>query len=149
MDLKQNITDDELAQLRSQLDITKEDAEKINCTPSAPLEIGDVFSLISVSKVRETVENGFLPIVFTTSNGKAIGTKHFGNIEFPKDTNGIQPIGRTIDDALRYLLWSQKNNLTFTVDDIRKLPPREITDANGGKTTYRPKQFDLSVKLPK
>lgn len=149
MDLKQTFSDDELKVLRSQLGISEQEAQDVNCTPTSPIEEGDVFAITGVSKVRETVEHGFLPLVFTTSNGKLIGTKHFGNIEFPKGTKGVQPIGRTVDDALRYLLWSKKNNLTFTVDSIQKLPSREITDNNGNKTTYRPKRFDLSVLLPK
>lgn len=149
MDLKQTIPSEELDALRSSLMLSEEDAKKFNCTPTSPIEEGDVFSLTGVSKVRESAENGFLPLVFTTSNGKLIGTKHFGNIEFPKGTRNVQPIGRTVNDALKYLLWAKHNQLTFEVDAVKRLPERSIKNVNGEETTYRPKQFDLSVNLPK
>lgn len=149
MDLKQTFSDDELKVLRSQLGISEQEAQDVNCTPTSPIEEGDRFTLTGVSKVKETVENGFLPLVFTTSNGKLIGTKHFGSVEFPKGTDGIQPIGRTINDALRYLLWAEKNTLEFEVESVKKLPERTIKDTNGVDIPYRPKQFDLSVRLPK
>lgn len=149
MNLKSDINENELKQLRSQLGISEQDAEKFNCTPTSPIERGDVFSLTGVNKVRETAENNFMPLVFTTSTGKLIGTKHFGKIDFPKGTTGVQPIGRTVDDALKYLLWAKQNKLTFEVEDVRKLPERKIKDVSGSETVYRPKQFDLSVRLPK
>lgn len=147
MDLKQTITDDELEEIRKELGISEDDSKKWDCTPQSAVEEGDEFTLVGVRKVREKAENGFLPLVFTTSNGKSIGTKHFGSIEFPKDTKGIQPIGRTIDDAVRYMLWAKKNSLTYTVDNIKKLPARKIKQADGTETEYRPKQIELSVRL--
>lgn len=147
MDLKQTVTDRELEEVRKELGISEDDSKKWDCTPQAAVEEGDEFTLVGVRKVRDKAENGFLPLVFTTSNGKSIGTKHFGNIEFPKGTKGVQPIGRTIDDAIRYMLWAKKCSLTFTVDDIKKLSVRKIRQADGTETEYRPKQITLSVTL--
>lgn len=149
MDFKQNVTDAELNQVLAELNISKDDAKTINCTPTAAIAEGDVFTLTGVSKVRETIENGFLPLVFTTSNGKLIGTKHFGSVEFPKDADGVESIGRTVEDAVKYLIWTKKNAFEFEVDRVKKLEARKIKNVDGTETEYVPKRIELSVKTKK
>lgn len=149
MDFKQNVTDEELAKARKELGINEDDAKKTDCTPQQAVAVGDEFTLTGVRKVRETIENGFLPLVFTTSNGKSIGTKQFSEVDYPKDSVGIQPIGRTIDDALKYLLWAKNNKVVFNVDRIKYGEPRKIKNVDGTETEYTPKKVELSVQEKK
>ena len=146
MDFKQHVTDEELAQARKELGINEDDAKKTDCTPQQAVAVGDEFTLTGVRKVRKTIENGFLPLVFTTSNGKSIGTKQFSEVDYPKDSAGIQSIGRTVDDALKYLLWAKNNKVVFSVDRIKYGEPRKIKSSDGTETEYTPKKIELSVQ---
>jgi hypothetical protein len=145
MDFKQNVTDAELSQALKELGINEDDAKKTDCTPQQAVAVGDTFTLTGVRKVRDTINNGFLPLVFTTSNGKSIGTKNFADVEYPRDSTGIQPIGRTIEDALSFLVWAKNNRVEFNVDRIKYGEPRKIRNADGTDIEYTPKRVELSV----
>ena len=145
MDFKQNVTDSELTEALQELGLNGDDAKKTYCTPQQAVAIGDEFTLTGVRKVREDIENGFLPLVFTTSNGKSIGTKQFSEVDYPKGSVGVRPIGRTIEDALKFLVWAKNNAVVFNVDRIKYGEPRKIKNADGTETEYTPKKVELSV----
>ena len=144
MDIKNTNYSDEVNEMLKDLNLDGE----LRTTPSKKLEKGDEFEIVRQRRLNDNpIENGFVPLVFETSNGAIIGTKHFVKI----DGYEGRPIGQSVADACAFLADAKANHTVFTVEKVRTVDqrplPGAVPDADGkykDSDLYPVKEISLS-----
>lgn len=103
------------------------------------LKKGDKFKITGMNKVGDPSET-FQPMVFTTTSGAQIGTKHFASVDL--DIPEAPALGRTAIEVAKFCAFCVENDIEFSVKKIEIGEERELS--NG--TKYSPKIYTLAVE---
>lgn len=106
------------------------------------LKKGDKFKITGMNKVGTATES-FQPMVFTTSTGAQIGTKHFASVDM--DADDAPALGRTAIEVAGFCAYCVENDIEFSVKKIEVGEPRDVPNGKAGET-YTPKTFTLAVE---